>query len=150
MAKLLTGTIPRAVEGAALDTVIEGVNGIGAEAPGAVAFTVGAEVVATHTVTISGQLKDSQGVAVASARAIKTWISATAGAVPAATAPDGAVTLTKGTLLKELTSKVLHELVTDANGQFTFTVVDSGTKDFYLNAAYGGKVSTSAKMSFAA
>lgn len=112
-----------------------------ASLPGPASITAGAEAANARLVTI--QLKNLDGANLAAKAKATVWISATAGGVPAATAPDGAVSVSTGTLLKELTTKVLHEIVSDAAGIIAISITESTAKSFFVNVALGNVVTSS-------
>lgn len=103
-------------------------------------FTVGAE--AANAIITTVQLKDAVGVAVAAKTLCTVWLSDTAAAAVSGTPPSGAVSFTAGVQLKEVTTKVLHEIVTTAAGLFTVSITEAGAKSYFLNVAIGDVVAS--------
>lgn len=110
-------------------------------------IAVGAPVGDVITATIT--LKDITGTALAAAAKATIWVSDTAGAAPSAVAPDGGTAITTGVLLKAHTAGVLLEAVSDATGVIAVALTESGTKNYYVNVAFGNVVISSAVLAFA-
>lgn len=117
-----------------------------ASLPGAAVITATAEVADARVVTV--QLKNIDGSNLAAKARATVWISATAGGVPAATPPSSTVSVTAGTLLKEVTTKVLHDVVSDASGVIALSITEAGAKSFYVNVAIGNVVTSSAAIAW--
>lgn len=129
------------VPGAALATADS------AKVPGTPTFALGAEASHARVVTIT--LKDLAGTTLAAASAAKVWISDTAGAAPSGTPPSGATSITTGVQLKESTTKVLFEALSNSSGVIGITITEATAKSFFVNVAYGGVVASSAAVAFA-
>jgi hypothetical protein len=95
-----------------------------------------------NMITVTGQLKDAQGNALAAKQECTVWISDTAAAAVSGTPPSGAVAFTTGVQLKEETTKVLHKVITDANGVFVMTIIEAGVKSYYVNVAKGTHITS--------
>ena len=99
-------------------------------------FTVGAE--AADAINVAVQLKDSQGVNLAYSAVVQVWISATAGAVVAATPPSSTVVIgTEGTLISSRVAKTDLLIRTNATGAFDLTITEAGAKSYYVNVDVG-------------
>jgi hypothetical protein len=118
-----------------------------AKIPGTPTFALGAEADDARVVTIT--LKDIAGATKAAASPALVWISDTAGAAPSAVAPNGATSITTGTVLAVLTTKVLHLALCNGSGVIALTITETTAKNFYVNVAYGGVVASSAVVAFA-
>ncbi len=101
----------------------------------------------TH-IDVTIQLKDAAGAPLKTAAKATIWLSDTAGAVPGS-APSGAVTFTAGTVLKEVTTKVLHEVVSTAAGLITIRIIGTAATTTYVNVAAGTKSAASTAVTFA-
>lgn len=109
-------------------------------------FSVAAEAANAIAVTIT--LRDAAGVALAAKAMATVWISDSALGVVSATPPDGTVSFTTGTLLKEDTTKVLHRVVSSAAGVLVLSVGESTAKSFHVCVAVGN-VTASQVITFA-
>lgn len=127
------------VRGTDLDAVLASIFG-------APKLTVAAQV-STH-IDVTIQLKDAAGNPLKTAAKATVWLSDTAGAVPG-TAPSGAVSFTAGTVLKEVTTKVLHEVVSTAAGLVTIRIIGTASTTTYVNVACGTKSAASGAVTFA-
>lgn len=121
-------------------------NSVNGNTLGVPTFTAAAE--ASNAIVVTIQLKDVGGVALAAKARATVWVSDTAGGVPSATAPNAATSFTTGTLLKETTTKVLWDVVSDATGVLVLSIGETGAKSFYVNVAMGGVVASSAAVTF--
>lgn len=86
------------------------------------------------------QMKDADGNNLAARQVFTAWLSDTAGAAPSGVAPTGAVAVSTGVQVKEVTTKVVHTICTDANGTAVVQITESGAKSYFLNVAIGHKV----------
>jgi hypothetical protein len=88
-------------------------------------ITLGAGGATTQAAAI--QLKDADGNAIAAVQKIRVYVSDdAAGATPATSGCNGAVTVSVGATLKVQTAKLDWDLVTDANGAVTLTFDNTG------------------------
>jgi hypothetical protein len=118
-------------------------------------LTVGAEVAhPTHTINVTGVLKDYLGTAVAVANGLHCYLSDDAAGQTLVTAvlTADAVIGTDGTILKSLTAKQAWFIVSEANGQFDLTFAKTdGAATVYLNIVMpDGKIVTSGAITFSA
>jgi hypothetical protein len=118
-----------------------------AKVPGTPTFSLGSETAHARVVTIT--LKDLAGTTLAAVSPAKVWVSDTAGAAPSGTPPSGATSVTTGVQLKEVTTKVLFEALSNSSGVIALTVTEATAKSFFVNVAYGGVVASSAAVAFA-
>jgi hypothetical protein len=126
----------------------DAVHGLAVKVLGTPTLSVGAED--TNAIPVTIQLKDQTGTNLAAKCRATVWLSATAAATTTGlTAPNGTVSFTTGTLLKEVTTKVMWEVVTDATGKLVLSIGDSGTPTFYVNVAVGAVIASSAAVTFA-
>lgn len=112
-------------------------------------WTVGAE--ATNVITVSLQLKDSDGANLATPSVVTIYLSGVAAATAiVGTAPTGGVAVTVGsTLLVEVAGKML-KVVSTAAGLVTITLTDTGTPTFYAAAVMpDGSILVSGAITFA-
>lgn len=101
--------------------------------PGTPTFSVAAED--TNAIVVTITLKNLDGTALSAKCRAAVWISDTAGAAPTGTAPNGATSITTGTQLKEVTTKVLFDVISTAAGVIGLTVTETTAKSFYVNVA---------------
>lgn len=94
-------------------------------------MTVDAEDADERTVTL--QLQDAEGNALAVQRSLWLWLSDTEAAAVTADAPDGAVTATTGTILQSHTAKVSMDVLTDASGVFVLSITESAGDSWWVN-----------------
>ncbi len=118
-----------------------------AKIAGTPTIALGAE--ASHAIVATITLKDLAGTTKAAVSRATVWISDTAGAAPSGTAPNGATSITTGTQLKEVTTKVLFDVLSNSSGVIAVTVTNTTALNFYVNVAYGGVVVSSAVLAFA-
>lgn len=119
-----------------------------AKVPGTPTFAIGAES-GGNAIVVTITLKDLAGTTKAAVSKATVWISDTAGAAPSGTPPDGATSITTGTQLKELTTKVLFEALSNASGVIGLTITETTAKSFFVNVAQGGVVASSSAVTFA-
>lgn len=129
-------------------TLRDTINAALVKVPGSASFTAAAE--ATNAIAVTIQLKDVNGTNLAAKTACKVWLSDTAAAAPSGTAPNGSTSFTTGTTLKEVTTKVLWDVVTDSAGRLVLNITDSGAPTFYVNVACGAVIASSSAVTFAA
>lgn len=94
-------------------------------------FTVNAE--ATNVIKVDVQINDIDGVAVATPRSFFMYLADdAAGLVPSTVAPTGGVAInTDGALMTQVTN-LSWEAVTEADGDLSIDITDTGTPTFYL------------------
>lgn len=126
-------------KGTSMDAVL-------AATPGTPKLTVAAQVSTSIDVTI--QLKDITGANLKGKTAALLWLSDTAGGA-IGSAPSGAVTIQTGTDLKEETTKLLHQVMSDVNGVVVIRIIGTSATTTYVNAAIGNKMASSAAVTFA-
>jgi hypothetical protein len=115
-----------------------------------VRFTIGAE--ATNVIKVTGTCYRDKRQASGQV-AVRVWLTQnTTSLAVAGTAPSGTVVIAaKGTIVNSPTAKLVHEVVTDANGEFDLNITEAGTATWYLCVALpDGKVERSAAITFAA
>ena len=115
-------------------------------------ITLGAGGAVTQAAAI--QLKDADGNAIAAVQKIRVYVSDdAAGATPATSGCNGAVTVSVGATLKVQTEKLDWDLVTDANGAVTLTFDNTGGGGAYTKYVVvvlpNGKVLVSAALNVA-
>lgn len=115
-------------------------------------ITLGAGGAVTQAAAI--QLKDADGNAIAAVQKIRVYVSDdAAGATPATSGCNGAVTVSVGATLKVQTAKLDWDLVTDANGAVTLTFDNTGGGGNYTKYVVvvlpNGKVLVSAALNVA-
>lgn len=110
--------------------------------------SVAAENEGTETIVVTLQLKDVTGTALAAAARATVWISDTAGAAPSASPPAGHVTISTGTLLKQVTTDVLFDVVSNASGVIGVSLVSATAATWFVNVAIGSLVVSSAAVTF--
>jgi hypothetical protein len=118
-----------------------------ADAIPTITLSVAAESGNTIAVTVQG--KDIQGNNNANRFLFHCWLSDAAYGAETATAPDGTVSFTTGTLLQETTTKKRWLAVGDATGKAILSIGHSTTGTWYLNAVINGKVFASSAITFA-
>jgi hypothetical protein len=115
--------------------------------PSTPTITVGAEV--GTTINVAVQLKDAAGVNVAGKTVCRVWLSDTAGAAVTSTAPDGAVAIgTNGVLIHSHTAKTHLVVCSSATGAFDLNFTHSGSKTYFLNLEYQGRLYSSSAVTF--
>jgi hypothetical protein len=111
-------------------------------------LTVGAAVGDVISVTV--QMVDAEGAALAAAYSAWAWLSDTAAAAVTADAPDGGTAATTGTILQEHATDVSLDFLTDASGVFVLAITESGVDTWFLNVRLpSGLVVSSAAITFA-
>lgn len=110
-------------------------------------LTVGGE--AGDEIAVDLEVFDAEGNPLEEVRHLVAWLSDTAGAAPTATAPDSDVVISGGINLIEHTADIYFELLTDSNGEATFTIGESGADTWYLNVVQGdGTIFSSTAITF--
>ncbi|MEY4760318.1 MAG: hypothetical protein RLZZ200_174 [Pseudomonadota bacterium] len=104
---------------------------------------------AANAIDVTIQLKDYAGANLAAKAMVTVWVSDTAGGAPSAVAPTGGTSAVTGVFLKEYTTDVLLDAVSDASGVVKVRLTDVGTPTFYVNVATGAIVTSSAACTFA-
>lgn len=113
-----------------------------AKVPGTPTISVGSETAHARVATIT--LKDLAGTTLAAISKALVWLSDTAGVAPSAVAPSGATSITTGAAIKEVTTKVVFEAVSNTSGVIGITITEASAKTYYVNVAYGGVVASAA------
>lgn len=114
-----------------------------------VKFTIGAEAgnVIKVTGTVYGDRRKASGQGV-----LRVWLTQnTTSLAVAGTAPSGTVVIAaKGTIVASEVSKLVHTIVTDANGEFDLNVTEAGVATWYVCVQLpDGSVVRSAAVTFA-
>ncbi len=120
--------------------VVDKITDIETKLGSSATITPGAET--SNVIVAAIQLNDNSGKKVAVARQVTVWISDTAGAVPSGTAPNGATSITTGTVLSITTAKVLFNVISDATGLINLSIGESTAKSFYVNVSHGGAITS--------
>lgn len=106
-----------------------------------VELTVGAE--ASDAIEVTIQKKDAADNNLAEYGEFECWLSdSNTGGGETSSAPNTSFSVTTGTELEEVTSKIRLKVITDSNGTAKVTVDNTGggTDTWYLNVSYNGKV----------
>jgi hypothetical protein len=135
------GSVPRDVinvDGADGSVTIGGRELVGTPT---VTSTTGA---ASNTATL--QLRDAAGNALAEARRVFFWVSATAGATSVGTDTTGlTTTVTTGVAITAVAGNLSGDALTDATGKLVITLADAaGTTTRFVNFSVDGKTFSSA------
>lgn len=127
----------------ALNEIKNGVDAVSGQTQGTPGFTVSDDETADVRI-VTVQVKDVAGTAVKKIVAIRAWLSDTAGAGETNAAPQvsAAPDTTKGSSLEEVTANKHYIALTDANGQLTFKLDNTGGSNatWYLNVEQQGCV----------
>jgi hypothetical protein len=98
--------------------------------------------------TVTMTCKDADGNAVAAIQRLRVYVSDdSAGLTMASAAANGAVSFTTGSLMKEITAKLLWDVITDVNGVAVLSVDGTGGGGYakYVNVVLpNGKIKSSA------
>lgn len=113
-------------------------------------FTYGTEAANARSVTL--QLKDDQGTAIAVKTAVRFFLSQAAGGdAIVTTAPDGGIAIgASGKILVVNTAGKDLYCITDATGKLILTITESTAKNFFPNAVLPtGELINGATLTFA-
>lgn len=113
-------------------------------------FSIGAE--SSNVINVSLQLKDIFGVNLKARRIVRCWLSdASTGLGLIATAPNGSITATTGTVIDESGDKKALTLVSNTSGLVAFDINESTNKaPFYVAVQMpDGKLLVSGAIDFA-
>lgn len=116
-----------------------------------VTFTIGAE--ATNVIKVTATLKTPRNKALAERVGVRAWLTQNATTkVVAGTAPSGTVVIAaKGAIIVSPTAKLVHDLITDANGEFDLNITEAGAATWYLVVQLpSGETVVSGAITFAA
>lgn len=135
----------------ALNLVPKKKNPYNNQAFSSVTWTVGAE--ATNVIKVTGVLKSPHGRALAAATPLRVWLTQNATTkIVAPVAPSGTVVIAaKGAIIVSPTAKLVHDIVTNASGEFDFNITEAGAATWYMVAQLpDGTLSVSPAITFAA
>jgi hypothetical protein len=111
-------------------------------------LAVGAEG-GSSDISVTIQIKDAQGNSLSKEILIEAWVADGTTGWECTTAPNGGVTVTTGVAADVPTADKRLRCVTNTSGQAVIQLIDSGTPTYYLRVSVGGKVYTSAAITFA-
>jgi hypothetical protein len=111
-------------------------------------LAVGAEG-GSSDISITIQIKDAQGNSLSKEVLLEAWVADGTTGWECTTAPNGGVTVTTGVAADVPTAGKRLRCVTNTSGQAVIKLIDSGTPTYYLRVSVGGKVYTSAAITFA-
>jgi len=120
------------------------------EAPDVVAAapTFTASVETANAITVSVQLRDTTGAALAHASVVRVFLSAASPGVATATDTSAAIA-TKGTILQTEVTRAAWTIVSNAAGYFDLALGHAVAGVFFINVIQGDRLYTSSGVRFA-
>ncbi len=94
-----------------------------------------------NAITVTVQARDAALNDIAERRLLRIWIAGAQYGAECASAPDGGVAVTTGTVISTVTANKQYLVLTDASGVVQITLTHSAAATFWLHAADGSRVS---------